>query len=761
MTRAIEQSISRRVLVFSKETGGGTGAVLSNIARLAKEGLEISFYFYKKDKLSYFKGKAHYVSKNYPTSDFPSLFKGLYFIQNLLNSYSLIKNLKPHLVFTSDYYSSLLLGIIRPLFPGTSFINSVHINLVSYIADKPSFLYRQVLNRLTSYLLNTYDVNVFVSKGLQGSVVKNFKIRTKTEVIYNGIDIKNIQKLLQEPLKDNFQKLLKKKGFNIISVGRLSKQKDYPTLFKAYSLFLKKHSDSQLFIVSDGEIKNDLIKLAKRLGIEKNTHFLGWVENFYPLLSRCDLFVFASSYEGFGITIVEALAAGTPVISTNTPYGPSEILENGKFGEIVPSGNVKELALSMEKLLKNPGLRHKFSGLGIKRSRFFDVSEMLESYSKLFTHLPKLLVVVKSIDGGTGTFLVNFLKISKLGINLKILALERPQFRKDFPESIHFLRKAKFYPDSYNLSLGNAVNFIEETAWLKENIDQYEPDITLGIDVHANLLLQVNKLLFFRKLKTVLTTHIDVGQTLSQKGTPLVSTLIKKAVSFFYKRANSIICVSKGVSKHMHQVFGIKSRTIYNGANFTPPGEERKNPSGRVITIARLVEQKDHETLIKAFARVLKAYPKAKLTVLSWGPLGKQLEQFVVKLGLTKSIKFLGWVKNISGYLSKSDIFVLSSKREGFNYAIIEAMAQGLPVVSTNTPYGPSEILDNGKYGILVPLGDHISLSRAILRLLTNDKNYQYYSKKAGERAQYFSLDKMLKGYKNILSQVLNEKNLS
>ena len=82
MTRTIPASISRRVLVFSKETGGGTGAVLSNIARLAKEGLEISFYFYKKDKLSYFKGKAHYVSKNYPTSDFPSLFKGLYFIQN-------------------------------------------------------------------------------------------------------------------------------------------------------------------------------------------------------------------------------------------------------------------------------------------------------------------------------------------------------------------------------------------------------------------------------------------------------------------------------------------------------------------------------------------------------------------------------------------------------------------------------------------------------------------------------------------------------
>jgi glycosyltransferase involved in cell wall biosynthesis len=123
----------------------------------------------------------------------------------------------------------------------------------------------------------------------------------------------------------------------------------------------------------------------------------------------------------------------------------------------------------------------------------------------------------------------------------------------------------------------------------------------------------------------------------------------------------------------------------------------------------------------------------------------------VSRLGLSRKISFLGWVKNISPYLKKSDIFVLSSKREGFGYVLIEAMSQGKPVISTNTPYGPSEILDNGKYGILVPMGDEEAMKRAILKLLTDKKKYHYYAKKAFERSEFFSLDKMLRAYKKLI----------
>ncbi len=196
---------------------------------------------------------------------------------------------------------------------------------------------------------------------------------------------------------------------------------------------------------------------------------------------------------------------------------------------------------------------------------------------------------------------------------------------------------------------------------------------------------------------------------------------------------------------------------IYNGADFTTEHRQTTKGSDTVITIARMVEQKDHETLIKAFKLVNQKLPKVKLLIPSSGPLEPKLKKLTRKLNLTKSIKFLGWVKEITPYIKKADIFVLSSKREGFGYVIIEAMAYGKPIISTDTPYGPAEILDNGKYGILTPLGDEKALSKAIITLLTNDKKYQLYSQKALLRSKYFSLDKMLSSYKKLILETIDK----
>jgi N-acetylglucosaminyldiphosphoundecaprenol N-acetyl-beta-D-mannosaminyltransferase len=121
---------------------------------------------------------------------------------------------------------------------------------------------------------------------------------------------------------------------------------------------------------------------------------------------------------------------------------------------------------------------------------------------------------------------------------------------------------------------------------------------------------------------------------------------------------------------------------------------------------------------------------------------------------LKNKIKIFGWLKNIYPILRRSDIFVLSSKAEGFSYAIIEAMSQGLPIISTNTPHGPSEILDGGKFGILVPMSDPISLSRAFVKL-THDKSlYGYFSEQSLKRSAYFSREKMTSSYKETFAKM-------
>lgn len=381
----------------------------------------------------------------------------------------------------------------------------------------------------------------------------------------------------------------------------------------------------------------------------------------------------------------------------------------------------------------------------------------------------KLLIIVKSIDGGTGTFVLNFLKIKKLfkrnKLIVKTAVLEEPSYRdigRINKNNFIFFRKKGFYPYNYRLSLKNILNFIEEFCWANNLISDFNPHVILGVDIHCNLLAQINKLTFFPKVKTILSTHIDLGETLSQKSTSSTNFALKKFVCFFYKRANELVCVSKNLAKDLQETFELNKKVlvVYNGSNFKrePNGKLSRafKKGGIIITVARLVEQKDHTTLIKAFSLVLKELPNSKLWITSSGPLKNKLVKLTSNLKLSKNVKFLGWVRNIQPYIRKSDILVLSSKREGFGYVLIEAMSQGKPVISTDTPYGPSEILDNGKYGILVPVENKLAMKKAIVNLLADRKKYDYYAKKALVRSNFFSLDKMLKSYKKIIIKLID-----
>ncbi len=136
-----------------------------------------------------------------------------------------------------------------------------------------------------------------------------------------------------------------------------------------------------------------------------------------------------------------------------------------------------------------------------------------------------------------------------------------------------------------------------------------------------------------------------------------------------------------------------------------------------VLGVGKLEAQKDFPTLIRAFARVRRAQP-ARLVILGWEPDRPQLEALVSELGLEDDVALLGHVGNPYPYMARAAVFVLSSHWEGLPTVLIEAMAVGTPVVSTDCESGPAEILDGGKYGSLTPVGDSQSLAEAILNVL-------------------------------------------
>ena len=158
-----------------------------------------------------------------------------------------------------------------------------------------------------------------------------------------------------------------------------------------------------------------------------------------------------------------------------------------------------------------------------------------------------------------------------------------------------------------------------------------------------------------------------------------------------------------------------------------------------ITTVGRLVDLKDHPTLIRAFARVRESH-EATLQIVGAGPNKDRLAALAGELEVSEDVLLLGWHDDPYSVLQESDIFVLSSTTEGFGIVLVEALACGLPAVSTDCKGGPREILEDGRSGLLVPVGDPQSMATAFLRLLDDRDLYSEMSAQATRRAGDFDL---------------------
>ena len=192
-------------------------------------------------------------------------------------------------------------------------------------------------------LLDNKDI-ITVSTGIQHDVIHNVRIKPKSIItIYNPLDFDNIKKLAQEPNpfeNENY----------IIHVGRLTKSKRHDVLLKAYA---KANIKEKLLLLGEGPLKENIRKQASDLGIEEKVIFAGFHQNPYPIIKNANLYVASSDYEGFLIALVEALVLGIPVISTNCPHGPGEILVNPLSKNLVSVGDYEAIAEKIEEILTN------------------------------------------------------------------------------------------------------------------------------------------------------------------------------------------------------------------------------------------------------------------------------------------------------------------------------------------------------------------------------------------------------------------------
>ncbi len=243
-----------------------------------------------------------------------------------------------------------------------------------------------------------------------------------------------------------------------------------------------------------------------------------------------------------------------------------------------------------------------------------------------------------------------------------------------------------------------------------------------------------------------------------QKVTNLRGRIVHLFMKIVYPWADSVVAVSKGVADDLVHDLGLekgKLHTIYNPVvtdelliNSEIPVEHPwfyDNGPPVILGVGRLTEQKDFATLIGAFSLARDKIP-ARLMILGEGELRSKLEALVNELGLNEFVQLPGFVTNPYSFMSRSKVFVLSSRFEGLPGALIQAMACGTPVISTNCPSGPCEILENGKWGCLVPVADEIAMAKAIVQTLCKVTFPQVKI-----RASDFGAEQALTGYLNLL----------
>ncbi len=293
---------------------------------------------------------------------------------------------------------------------------------------------------------------------------------------------------------------------------------------------------------------------------------------------------------------------------------------------------------------------------------------------------------------------------------------------------------------------------------LLDYLRKQRPDVLMAAGHRSNMLALRARQLLHRPPCVVLGIHNMLSRQMSQFN-PLKSWLRTLTISRNYPHSDAIVAVSHGVADDLRQQFGLPQyliHTIHNPVVTTelfqlaeqPPEHPWFHDGGPpvIVSVGRLRPQKDFATLIKAF-HIVRQQRESRLLILGEGRQRPILEALIDELGLHQEVQLPGFVANPMPCMKQASLFVLSSAWEGFGNVLVEALSTGVPVVSTDCQSGPREILEDGRYGALVPVGDAKTLAAAMLNTLDTPLNRNLLIKSA----RRFEVERAVTAYIDLL----------
>lgn len=596
--------------------------------------------------------------------------------------------------------------------------------------------FRRNLSKKADYLFTCSEIagiSVFGKKAVE---------QGRTRFLPNAIDC---QKFAPDPLiREKIRRELGIENCYVIGhVGRFHYAKNHEYLLRVFAELVKRKTrDYVLLLLGEGSGMEDIRVLSRELGIEDKVYFLGNKSNVNDYYQAMDYFVYPSRFEGMPGTIVEAQTAGLRCLMSDT------ICKEVIATDLVTTRSIREAPGLWADEIEQHLQYQRSSRVDEMKELGFDVQGQAVLMTDFYTKEKLLLISPMLHQGGFERVCITTARLLKPYYDVSIVIFDAADIAFD----IRGLSIINIHLGVRNGKLAKITNLMRRAARVKKLKQKMKPVIAYSFGPSANMVNALSKTSLTRVFLG-LRGYQDVADDPKMK--------------LYVRKADRIICCSKEIEDIVQEKYGyLQTATLYNPYDAEgimelskeevtdlPWKMENEDRPRILIGVGRDDPIKGFWHLIKAFYLVQKEIPQMRLIIMGDGSF-EQAKSLVSELQLEQKVYFPGVRKNPYKYLAVSEMFLLSSYTEGFPNVLVEAMLLGRPLISTDCRTGPAEILDHGKYGILVPdmgdtedySGDTISeketyFAQKIIEVLKDSERQKELSELERKRAGEFDYD--------------------
>lgn len=559
-------------------------------------------------------------------------------------------------------------------------------------------------------------------------------------------------------------------------LAALRPEKDHETFLRAAALVVERHPAARFLVVGGGPRRAALEGLALELGIADRVVFTGARSDVPAVLAAMDVFVLSSfTIECFPMALLEAMASSRPAVCTAVG-GVPELLDDGVTGYLVPPRDPEALAGQLDPLLRSRELRRRLGAAA--RARVESNFTLAGSIRATERQLSDLSARHRTRRPGPIRLALVLDETFVGGVELLMLEVFKHFDPQVVEPRLICLRTAGPLAEDYRAA-GFRVDVLERRGTLDptrlprlvQALRTGEADAVL-VTHHHRAALALGRLsapLAGVPVNLVAVHDMDLT-SIGGRCLPRWAVATLRASD-----ALVLLAPSQGDYLHREEQVGAHpwSRTrevvIPNGVVLGPRPGEREKAAARerlglgaddfvVGIVARLSAQKAHQVLLTAFARLRAGHPHARLVVIGGGEREAELRELGATLGLADSVQFTGVRRDVAGLRPAFDVCCLSSVHEGVPIAVIEAMADAIPVVATDCG-ALRDLIVEGEHGYLVPVGDSVALAGRLAALAEDAELRADLGAAARRRVEdMYRIDQTARGYEDLLTSLVGTR---